>query len=242
MAGQRVEEARLVGLRLRDERVLGLVGEERRRAGLGDDVGVVVLDVDRRLDGVEHRRQRRSDGDGLGTGGEPARVPVRAADGVPRAAEERAERRAGEQEQADDEGRHADDRRAGRTEQRGEEPVELASDPAAVRAEREHQPEGADREAGAERAHVDERAAGDHQGADHHERDREHVAGVADDRRDRVRDRTADDSAVPAEVEERAEEDPERDEDEAPELGAVGVGAPGLRPLPLPDPGGRLRA
>ena len=70
----------------------------------------------------------------------------------------------------------------------------------------------------------------------------EHVAGVAHDRRDRVGDRAADDTAVPPEVEKRSEEDPERDEGEAPELGAVRMGAAGLCPLPLPDPGGRLRA
>ena len=143
-------------------------------------------------------------------------MPVRAADRVARAAQERAERGAGEQQQPDRERRHPDDRRAGRAEQRREEAIELAADPAAVRAEGEHQAEGADGEAGAERAHVDERAAGDHQGAEADERDREHVAGVADHRGDRVADRAADDPAVPAEVEQRAEEDPERDERRGP--------------------------
>ena len=125
-----VEERRLlVGLPFRVE-------QERRRFGeaFGDDVRIVVDDVDRRL---VHRRevamvllcrelfaQRTLE--------RPARSGMRAPHHVTGATEDGAVRGAREQQPAGQERRHADERRARVAEQCGEPAAELISDKAAV--------------------------------------------------------------------------------------------------------------
>ena len=163
-----------------------------------------------------------------GRGGAPA---VAARRSLPvRAAEDRAERRAGEQERADEEEQDAEDRRAGDADRDADGAAEHLADVAAVvLAERDHQPEAEHDEAGAERADVDERAARDHEAAERDEQHRQHPGGAADERVEAVHERAADPAAVPAGVADAAEEDAERDEPEPPELGAV----EGLRPRRL---------
>ena len=198
-----VEQARLVRV------VVELrFDEQRRRLVLADDVREVVDGVDRRL-GCAQRDHRLPAAGASGSRPSPGAPAVRATHRVPGAADERAGRRAGQQERADDECEHADDRRPGRPEQRAEELLRARTEHAAVRgAERGQQPERRHDQAGPERADVDERAARDHQAADGDERDGRDVGSGADHRREAVGDPAADHASAPAEVEDEARKIP----------------------------------
>jgi hypothetical protein len=101
---------------------------------------------------------------------------------VPGAAEDRPGRGTRDEEQPRNEERAADDRGAGRADQRRERPTDRHSDPASgVLSEERHQPQEAHPPAEPERADVEELAACEKQDAERDERHREHVGGVADD-------------------------------------------------------------
>src|SRR5581483_2336403 len=200
--------------------------ERRRhepRDRVGDEVGVVLRDVDRRRRLVAalpaDRPGVRSGRDGglavarlvplVGTA--LAAVP-RPRDGdaahdVSGAADERAERGAGQEEDAGDRQQDAEDRAAGMADAEADDALEPGPEQPSVRApEREQQPEQPDREPEPERAHVDELAAGDYEGADRDERERQHVRGPAD----RGGGGVADGAAREPEPEDAGEEDAER--------------------------------
>jgi hypothetical protein len=141
---------------------------------------------------------------------------VQAAAGAP---EHRPERRAGEQERADEHEEDAGQERPGGPEGDPDRAAEeLAEIAALVLAERDHQAAAEHGEPRAERAHLDERAPHHHERADRCKRDRDRVFRVPDEPVEPVAEPAADVAAVPAEVEDGAEEEPERDRAEAPEL------------------------
>ena len=123
---------------------------------------------------------------------------------MPGPAQDRAQARAGEEQQAGQRQQDAEDRRAGRAEAERDQIFEAAAEGAAVAgAERQHQADDREREAEAERANVDERAARDDQHAERDEDERRQVGGVADALLDQMADR----AAVEAEPEDGGEED-----------------------------------
>ena len=130
------------------------VDEQRRRLGqaLGDDVGVVVDDVDRRL--VLRERGAAAPERVLALSGRSAAARRARADGVMGAAQQRAVRGAREQEPAGEQRGQAEQERAGAAEQLRDPAAERRSPttPPWSRAERDHQPDGRDDEAGPERA------------------------------------------------------------------------------------------
>ena len=100
---------------------------------------------------------------------------------VARAAEDRAQARARQEEHAGDREEDAEDRRAGRAEPERDERLEAVADEAAVRgAERQHQPGQRNGEPELERPNVDERALRHHQRPERDEDDRREVGGGAD--------------------------------------------------------------
>ena len=237
------QHVRPFGARCVEERRL-LVGhpfrieQERRRLreALGDDVRIVVDDVDRRL---VHRREvtmvllcrelfahRTLERAARGVVGAPHHVTGAPEDGAVRGARE--------QQPAGQQRRHADEQRARVAEQCGEPAAELISDKAAVAgAERRHQSDEGDAETDSERREADERAAEEHQPADTDERHRGRVRGASEKVAQTRLDLLADDAPGEAEVEQRREEEPERREPEADQLGVLVCrsGALLLRPL-----------
>src|SRR5581483_11874147 len=156
---------------------------------------------------------------------------------------DRAERRAGQEERADDEQQDAEDRRPRRADRHPDEAAEhLAEIAALVAAEAEHQAERGDDEPGPEGPDVDERAAKDHQAAQHDEGHGDDPRRRADQRVEAVGERAADIAAVPARIDDAAEEDTECDEPEAPELGMFEGARAAARGSPLLHAGRRLRA
>src|SRR5579862_8125760 len=156
---------------------------------------------------------------------------MRLAHHVSRAAHDRAERDAGEEEHADDRQQDPDDRRAGRTDRKAERPLESPPEVAAVpTAERGHQAEEADAEPETERPQRDQLAARDDQRAERTEDRGREKGGPAGERLRRVPDRPT----GKTEPEHGRQEDADGDQREADELGmTVSVGA--LRPtLPFP--------
>ena len=146
---------------------------------------------------------------------------MRALDGVPRAAHDRAEAGAGQEERAGERQQHAEDRRAGRAEPERDERLERVSERAAVTgAERQHQPGERDAEAEPEGPDVDQFALRHHQGAERHEHQRRDVRGSPHGRLHEVADRPA----AEAEPEHGREEDADRAERQPDQLGIVMVG------------------
>src|SRR5947209_1143994 len=130
-----------------------------------------------------------------------------------RAPQDRAERRAREQEPAHEQEQRTEDRRAGRSDRDADRPAEhLAEIAALVAAERDHQSGREHPETQPEGADVDEGASGDHQAAYGDEGDGHPPGGAADDRSETVDEWAADIAAVPADVEDAAEEEAEREE------------------------------
>jgi hypothetical protein len=213
-----VEEARMLVVGL----LLGLVGDERRRLAR-DEVGVLLLRVDRRrVAGRRNRdnRDRRGAASGLG-------APPGVAGSGP---QQRAERRTGEQDGPDRDRRRAEDGGAGASEQVAAPRLEAPSHVAAVVvAERQQQAGERHRQPRPERPHVDERAARDHEDAHRGQDERRRVGGGPEGVPEAAGYRPADHSAVPAGVEDAPEEDAERGEPEPDQLGMV-VAA---RPAPL---------
>ena len=210
-----VEERRRIlveRLRLDEQRLLFLLGADHVR---------------KRVHCVE-RRRRRSDLRLLCRRRRSRSPPACCgAHGVMRAAHDRARRRAGEQQRADDQREDSEDRRAG-TEQRAKPTAEDPAEEAAVRgAEGRQQAERENGETDAKRAEVHELAARDHERADADESERDEVGGRSDEAVDGIGQRAADNAAVPAAVEDDPEEEPGRDEPEAVELRV-----PSVRPLP----------
>ena len=166
------------------------LGDERRRAR-PDDVGELGDRVDRRAVRLGEARGRRDDGQ---VGLSPHRPLLaversacggaRPADSGARMPQQRAERGARDEQDAEDECRRAEDQRARLAEEAGDDCFEaLAHVAAPVLPEDEQQARGRDGDARAERAEVDEGAAADHQPAERDEGDRQHVSGVAEQRR-----------------------------------------------------------
>ena len=231
----RVEEALLLG------RLLGLrLGERDQRRGLR------LADHVRELCGGVYERDRS----GIGRRDQLRRVldcaahrAVEGAAGRGRSApDDRSGRGAGEQEDAREDGQDADQCGSGTTECEPDEVAERAPDVAALAPEREQETEAEDEQSRAERTHIDQAAATDHQPADDHEHDGEHVRRAADQRLERVTDPPADVPAVPARPEHRRQEQAERDEAEPDQLRML-VPASGLalRALRLPHARGRAR-
>ena len=146
---------------------------------------------------------------------------MRAVQLVAGAAEDRAEARAGQEQDARDRQEDAEDRGAGRAEPQRNERLEPVADEAAVGgAEGQHQAGERNRQSELERPHVDERALRHHQGAERDENDRREVGGSADRALREICDRPA----AEAEPEHGREEHPDRGEAEADQLGMlVGV-------------------
>ena len=229
--------------------LLGLVvrlDEQRRRLGqpFGDDVRIVVDDVDRRLvvraDSGDRPGDRPRYGSVTATA---ARGLAGAPDGVVRAAEHGAVRGAREQEPAGEQHGQAEQSGAGAAEQHRDPAAEHVADGAAVlAAERHHQPDERDGEPGAKGLHVEERAAEEHQPTDDDERERRDVRGRPDQVAQPTFDLLADDASLPAEVEQRGEEEADRGEAEADQLGMLVRRAGALLPRrPLLHARGRAR-
>ena len=235
------------GLERREERLLGRMLAavlldlvrlclEEDRGRLGDEIGEVVVHVD--------RRGRMQDGNlagllfierGSAGGANPA---VRGADCVPRAAEDRAERRAGQEQDAGDREQDAEDRRAGRTETERNDPLGSAAHGSPVPATQgEHQAEQAGGQPEAEWTDGNECALGDDE---HSHRDQDHrrqVRGIPD----RIADEMRDGAAAQPEPEDGREKDADRDEGKADQLGAVMCRHPcALRPRTPLGPGRRF--
>jgi hypothetical protein len=238
LARRWVEKRR--GLDRRELSLLQLIEQDdRRRRRVRDDIGILLLAVDRRSPGMLD----------LGVGHDtnaldrPARDLRRPSGGARRMAKEGAERGTGDEDPSRDDEKEAENRRPGLPEEPAEDRVEAAPDgPAPLLAEHRHDSESKSDEAGPERAHVDELGAGDEETAHGDEEERQRQAGAADERVERGVDLAPDDAAVPLEPEHDREKEAERKQAEAGELGVLPTLRPPPRPLRPPDPGGCLRA
>ena len=203
-------------------RELVLLGEQRRHGGhrIGEHVGVVARDVDRRLCAAAAGSVRLDPVPAP----PPARGPrrrVRAADGVPGAAQDRARGCPREQEGAGDEQRHADDRepvspRAATGCRRAASPPRRRGRSRLTTSGPRPRPRGPCGTGARRRVRC-----GTASGRQRRAARPCHVRGVADRRVEPVHDLPADDTAVPAEVQARRQEEPERDHRQAGELGVA---------------------
>ncbi len=221
---------------LREER-----GRGRRRA---DDVRIGLHPVDGMASAIRRRRGNVREREPHALRVAPLEALERplgsragAPHGMTRAAEHRAGRRAADEQRAREEESDPDDHGARLPDDLGQTAAErLAHDAAVIATERDHQPDGADREPRAERAQVDECAPHEHQAAEHDEDERDGVRGRPQHVARAVGHPGSGRAAVPAEPEHRREEGADRGHPEPPELGMVVRS--GLAPLLLPDPCG----
>ena len=138
------------------------------------------------------------------------------------AADDRAHRRACQQEQSGKQRERAEDEDAGRAEQPGEGLFQPGSQLAAMRvSEHEQQAERRDCEAEAEGPYVDEPAPHEGEPAEAHTRERNHIDGGADELLEPGRQPAADDAGVPSSIEDRGEKHAECDHREPGQLGVV---------------------
>ncbi len=148
-----------------------------------------------------------------------------------RAAEDRPGRGAGDQQQACDEQRAADDGRSRLADERRDRAADREADEAArVLAEKRHEAEKAHTDAEAKRANFEEVAPREQQAAERDESDRKDIGRIADHLGECARQPRPDGTAVEAQVEDGGEHEPEREQREAEQLVLV-LGAGSLRPL-----------
>ena len=134
------------------------------------------------------------------------------------AAENRAEARPGEQEDAGQREHDAENGRAARADRERDEPLEGLAEPAAVvGAERQLEADERDRQAEPERADVDEPALAHDQGTERHEDDRREICG----RPDPAAHEVGDGPTAEPEPEDRRQEDAEPGEAEPDQLRVV---------------------
>ena len=159
---------------------------------------------------------------------------ARCADDVPRAAQDRARRRAAHEERASDEQRGSHDHRAGAADQAGESAADCEADPApvVVAAEERHQAEEPHSQTEPKRPHVEEVAAREHEATDDEEPEREHICCVAEHGTERIGEPGADRAAVETEVEDGGEHEAERGQAEPEQLVLVLRAGTARRPLP----------
>ena len=185
---------------------------------VGDEVGEVVLEVDGRRRVAQHGDLARLVLDRAPPRGRRAHAAVSRADGMARAAEDRAERHAGQEEHAGDRQQHAEDRRARRAETERDDPFGSAAHGSPVPATQgEHQAEQARSQPEPERAEGDEGASRNDEHAERNEDDRCEIGGIAH----RARTRCGDRSAAQSEPEHGGEKDADRDERKPDQLRAV---------------------
>ena len=204
------------------------------------EIGVFVDAVDERRRGTARRLER----DHLGELrlSPLARSAAHVLHGAVGAADDRAHRRAREQEQPGEQRERAENENAGRAEQPGEGPFQPGPQLAAVRvSEHEQQAERCDCEPEAEGSYVDEPAPHEGEPADAHTRERNHVDGGADELLEPGRQPAADDAGVPSSIEDRGEKHAECDEREPGQLGVVMATRARLLLLASADARRRLR-
>ena len=194
LGARRVEERRLlVGLPFRVEQQ-----RRRLRESFGDDVRIVVDDVDGRLVRGREETMVLLAGSNVRTIGALERAAggaVRAPHHVTGSAQEGAVRGAREQEATGEKRRQADEEGARAAQERLEPAAEqVADEPALAGAERRHQAQERHAEPDAERREADERAAEEHQPADGDERRRGRVRGAAQEVAKPLLDLLADDA------------------------------------------------